>query len=142
MGWGPVEKPTTNNGYTTARKGRMRWSKIHGERANTPQQMWDACFRKHENLFVIFSGDQSRTQAIRAATAGDHGNVVHELLQDYGSGWLRLYRFLPADDCIDVITFDPKTEDVCQGTSRVPDSNQHQFRLDYQMSSTVATQLR
>jgi calcineurin-like phosphoesterase family protein len=133
MGWGPKEKPKTNAEYMTGTKGRMQWLKIHGKRGNTPQQMWEKCYRKHENLFAVFSGDQSRTQAIRAATPGDRGNVIHELLQDYSTGWLRLYRFLPTDDCIEVFTFDPKTEELCEGTERVPDKKEHQFRIGYEM---------
>ena len=133
MGWGPEQKPKTNDEFTTGSKGRMQWSKVHGKRGNTPQQMWDKCYRKHANLFAVFSGDQSRTQAIRAATPGDRGNVIHEMLQDYSTGWLRLYRFLPADDCVDVFTFDPKTEELCEGTGRVPDRKEHQFRLEYEM---------
>ena len=133
MGWGPKEKPKTNAEFMTGPKGRMQWLKIHGKRGNTPQQIWDECYCKHKNLFAVFSGDQSRTQAIRAATAGDRGNVIHELMQDYSTGWLRLYRFLPADDCVEAFTFDPKTEELCDGTERVPDTSQHQFRLEYEM---------
>ncbi len=133
MGWGPAEKPKNNEEFISAPKGRMRWSKIHGKQGNTPQQMWEKCYCRHENLFAVFSGDQSRTQAIRAATPGDRGNVVHELLQDYGTGWLRLYRFLPADDCIRAFTFDPNTEELCEGTDRVPDKEEHQFAIAYDM---------
>ena len=133
MGWGPKKKPKTNAEFISGPKGRMQWSKVHSKRGNTPQQIWDKCYRKHGNLFAVFSGDQSRTQAIRAATPGDHGNVIHELLQDYSTGWLRLYRFLPAEDSIQVITFDPRTEELCKGTKLVPDEGEHQFRIDYEM---------
>ncbi len=133
MGWGPKEKPKTNAEFMTGPKGRMQWLKIHGKRGNTPQQMWEKCYRKHENLFAVFSGDQSRTQAIRAATPGDHDNVIHELLQDYSTGWLRLYRFVPADDSVEVFTFDPNTEELCEGTDRVPDRKEHQFRIEFEM---------
>ena len=133
MGWGPEQRPKNNAEFMTAPKGRMLWSKVHGKRGNTPQQMWEKCYRKHKNLFAVFSGDQSRTQAIRSAAPGEHGNVIHELLQDYSTGWLRLYRFLPADDDIHVITFDPNTEELCEGTTRVPDRKEHQFQIDYEM---------
>ncbi|MEX2581040.1 MAG: metallophosphoesterase [Verrucomicrobiales bacterium] len=132
MGWGPRQKPKSAEDFIVAEKGRMEWLKIHGERGNTPQQMWDKCFRKHENLFMVLAGDQSRTQAIRAATPGDHGNVIHEVLQDYSTGWLRQFRFLPAENRIDVVTFDPRTEELCEGTELVPDRDQHQFRLEFE----------
>lgn len=138
MGWGPLRKPTSNEEYITAEKGRMTWSKIHGERGNTPQQIWEKCYRKHKHLFAVFSGDQSRTQAIRAATPGEQGNVVHEIMQDYGSGWLRLVRFQPAENRVSVVTFDPRTEKLCTATKLVPDVKQHQFQIDYDMSSRSA----
>ncbi|WP_245764479.1 metallophosphoesterase [Planctomicrobium piriforme] len=134
MGWGPLQHPKDNDGYVTDPKGRMQWGKIHGERGNTPQQLWDKCYRKHANLIAVFSGDQSRTQAYKAATPGDEGNIVHELLQDYGSGWLRMYRFLPADNRVEAITFDPRTEELCEGTKLVPNREEHQFQFTIQNS--------
>src|SRR5690606_21799936 len=72
MDLGPLEKPTQNRGYFDDPKGRMRWVKIHGPRGNSPQQMWDKCFRKHKHLVAIFSGDQSRTTAMYLPTSADH----------------------------------------------------------------------
>lgn len=130
MGWGPREKPKQNEEFFTGTKGRMAWSKIHGARGNSPQQIWDKFYSRQPKLLAVFSGDQSRTQTYRATTATRHGNVVHELLQDYGSGWLRIYRFLPDENRIQAITFDPGTEQLCQGTKIVPDPSQHQFELE------------
>ena len=135
MGWGPLEKPKQDDEYYTGSKGRMRWSKIHGARGNTAQQIWDKCYRKHPNLVAVFSGDQSRTQAYKAASTGDHGNVVHELLQDYGSGWLRIYRFLPLENRVQAITFNPKTEELCEGTKIVPAREEHQFEFEVPLQS-------
>jgi hypothetical protein len=133
MGWGPAEKPKQAEEYITGLKGRMRWSKIHGDRGNTPQQIWEKCYRKHKNLIAVFSGDQSRTRAYHAATPGDHGNIIHEFMQDYGQGELRLYRFEPASDRISVITFNSQTEELCTGIQLVPDRKDHQFQIDYSM---------
>lgn len=133
MGWGPKLKPRDNQEYIDGEKGRMTWTKIHGPRGNSPQQMWDKCYRLHPHLVAVFSGDQSRTQAYRAATPGNHGNIVHELLQDYGSGWLRLYRFSPQATrvAVEAITFDPRTEQLCDGVSLVPDRAAHQFSFEF-----------
>lgn len=133
MGWGPRVKPKQAEEFFSGEKGRMTWHKIHGKRGNSPQQMWDKCYRKHANLVAVFSGDQSRTQAYQAQSLGDHGNIVHELLQDYGSGWLRLYRFTPDGTrvTVEAITFDPKTEELCQETKRVPDRDRHQFQFTF-----------
>lgn len=134
MDLGPREKPTTSREYYSLPKGRMVWKKMHGVRGNTSQQMWDKCFSKHENLFLICSGDQSRTQAYRLDSTGDHGNIVHALLSDYGSEGLRAMRFLPAKNQIEVRTWDPIKERLCESTKIVPEREQHQFTLDYQMT--------
>jgi len=135
MGWGPKEKPKSNEDFVTGEKGRMTWSKIHGARGNTPQQLWEKCYRLHPNLVAVFSGDQSRTHAFKAESRGDNGNIVHELMQDYGSGWIRLYRFTPNGDRMEVeaITVHSKTGELCQGTSFVPDRSEHQFHFEFNL---------
>ncbi len=78
MGLGPRDRPQNARDYFDAPKGRMTWKKCHGERGNTPQQMWDKCFRRHSNVFMICCGDQSRTQALHQSSRGDrqHGPRV------------------------------------------------------------------
>lgn len=90
MGLGPLEKPRTLRDFADAPKGRMRWKKDYGGRGNTPQQMWDKCFAKHDNLFVIFCGDQSRSQAMRQVSLNEHGRPVRELLSFRQSRWNKL----------------------------------------------------
>ncbi len=134
MGLGPLEKPKAARDYFDAPKGRMRWTKIHGQRGNTPQQMWDKCFRKHSNLFMVCCGDQSRTQALHQSSVADNGNFVHELLSDYGTSGLRIMRFVPSEDRIEVRTWDPIKGELCEATKIVLDRDQHQFILPFQMS--------
>lgn len=134
MGLGPRDRPQTGRDYFDAPKGRMQWKKRHGERGNSPEQMWQKCYRKHQNLFIVFCGDQSRTQAIRQTTRGEHGNSIHEVLSDYGSSGLRVYRFVPKENRIHAYTYNPIQQKLCEGTSIVPDREQHQFTLDYDMS--------
>ena len=134
MGLGPREKPKTADDYFDAPKGRMKWKKRHGDRGNTPQQMWDKCFNKHANLFMICCGDQSRTQALRQKSTGLHGNVIHELLSDYGAAGLRVMRFIPAEDRIEVRTWNPLSGNLCEETKIVADRSQHQFELEYDMA--------
>ena len=112
----------------------MTWKKRHGERGNTPEQMWQKCFCKHQNLFIVFCGDQSRTQALHNTTLGKHGNPIHEVLSDYASAGLRVYRFVPKENLIHVHTYSPMQDKLCEGTSIVPDRKQHQFTLEYDMS--------
>ncbi|NWG12758.1 MAG: IS630 family transposase [Acidobacteria bacterium] len=134
MGLGPVELPKVERDFHDAPKGRMRWSKRHGKRGNSPQQMWDKCFRKHPNVGLIYYGDQSRTQALRQVSLNDHGKPVHELLSDYHQNWLRANRFLPDADRIQVYSTDSRNGALCRGTKIQPDPGQHQFVLQYEMS--------
>ncbi|MBM3861974.1 MAG: serine/threonine protein phosphatase [Verrucomicrobia bacterium] len=134
MGLGPLEKPKTAKDFSDAPKGRMRWKKCYGERGNTPQQMWEKCFAKNDNLFVVFSGDQSRTQALRLVSPNERGKPVHELLSDYHQYWLRVNRFLPGKNRIEVYTIDSRDSRLCRGTEKRSQADQHCFTLDYDMS--------
>jgi len=44
--------------------------------------MWDRLYRRHANLSIIFSGDQSRVTAMTETRTGDDGNTVYSLLSD------------------------------------------------------------
>ena len=130
MDLGPLDKPKENEGYMDDPKGRMRWLKCHGERGNTSEQLWDKLYRKHANLLMVCSGDQSRTSAYYLPREGDHGNVIHGLLSDYtSSGPLRVYRFTPAADTIEVITYDTTEAELVEATKYVPVRENHQFLI-------------
>ncbi|NQT15120.1 MAG: metallophosphoesterase [Planctomycetes bacterium] len=130
---GPLDRPTTAKGWYADPKGRMQWKKCHGSRGNTPEAMWQKCFSKHENLIIIFCGDQSRTQAMHRTVEGEHGNTVHEVLSDYHDGCFRLCRFLPEEDLIEVRTYRPHQDELCEETKIVADPEQHQFTLRCRM---------
>lgn len=134
MGLGPRDRPKQASDYFEAPKGRMAWTKCHGERGNSPQQMWDKCFRRHRNLFMVCCGDQSRTQAMHQTSLGDEGNTVHEVLSDYGKGGLRVMRFVPQSNRIEIRTWNPLTSQLTQTTKIVPDAREHQFQLPYRMT--------
>jgi len=140
MDLGPIRQPRESQGYFTDPKGRMQWRKIHGSRGNTPQQMWDKLHRKHANLFMICSGDQSRTTAMYQQDVGDHGNTVHALLSDYtSSGPLRLYRFVPAENRIEVITYDTTRDELVSEHRNVSGGREaHQFAIPYDMQVPAA----
>lgn len=139
MNLGPIERPTEPEGYFTDPKGRMRWAKRHGGRGNAPQQMWEKCFRKHKNLLAIFSGDQRRTTALYQTATGDHGNTVHELMSDYtSSGPLRIYRFIPAENRIDVITYDTTLGGRIADAAYVPGREHHQFTIHHPLRLPAA----
>jgi hypothetical protein len=140
---GPIAKPvnTKRSEWLKGPMGRMQWKKVHGDRGNTPEQMWQKCFRKHANLFLVLAGDQSAVIAMRQESRGEHGNVVHEVMQDYprnadDSDWLRLYRFIPRDKAIRVYTYSPAQDRLCNGMDHVKSWDDHQFVLD--ISSVMA----
>lgn len=128
---GPIDYPKQPRSYVEAPKGRMRWTKRHGARGNSAEQMWKKCFSRHANLFVIFCGDQSRTTACYEKSVGKHGNTVHALLSDYmWAGPLRIYRFMPDQKRIRVITWDTALDRLCVGTDYAPERENHQFTID------------
>ncbi|MBN1555952.1 MAG: serine/threonine protein phosphatase, partial [Phycisphaerae bacterium] len=131
---GELERHKTPQETRDAPKGVMQWKKVHGKRGNTSRQMWDKCFKKHANLRLIFCGDQSRCQAIHLTQQGDHGNTVHSLLSDYGTGPLRIYRFLPSENKIEVITYDTTRKQPRNGTGTCPKCEEHQFTIEMELA--------
>ncbi len=73
---------------------------------------------------------------MRLASVGDHGNTVHEVLSDYGANGLRVMRFCPDDQRIEVRTWNPKLDKLTLETTIVPDATQHQFELPYVMETS------
>ncbi len=139
MDLGIRDKPKTTEGYIHDPKGRMRWIKIHGERGNTGEQMWDKLYRKHANLRLIFCGDQSRVTALRLTSTADDGHPVTSMLSDYMSQpVLRLLRFVPAENRVHALTYDVVQQVLVDDTPYVHDVEQHQFTLDYPMSEAKA----
>lgn len=135
MDLGPLEHPKDNDGYVKDPKGRMNWVKVHGKLGNSPRQMWEKLYSKHANIGFVFSGDQSRTTAMRLAAQGSVGNFVHALLSDYtSSGPLRLYRFVPSENKVHVLTFDTTKRQLVETTAHVADRAEHQFAIDYAMT--------
>lgn len=116
-------------------QGRMQWKKVHGDRGNTPQQMWDKCFSNHPNIFLMLCGDQSISISHRQTSLGKQRNRVHEILTDYPrnadeSDWVRLFRFVPEQETIQVRTYSPAQDKLCDGAGHVTQRKMHQFELD------------
>lgn len=118
-----------------APKGSMLWIKCHGQRGNSPQQMWEKCFSKRRNLHLIFSGDQSRSNAMHIRSIGNNGNAVHAFLNDYrlSGGAIRIYRFLPKEDEIQVITYNTEEKRLILETPEVQRRDEHFFRISINM---------
>ena len=115
--------------------GVMDWKKNHGGDGVPPTEAWEKCFSRHSNLFLIVCGDQSMAICWRETQKGVHGNVVHSTLQDYPrdkdtSDWLRLYRFRPDKGKVEVWTYSPAQDKVCEGVGFRKGRSWHEFELD------------
>lgn len=154
MDLGPLQRPARAGDYYVAPKGRMVWSKMHGERGNSSQQMWDRCFSKHKNVLMLFCGDQRRSTAMRLESKGVHGNTVVSNLSDYSplsqklvddlrsvspevpeklKRWdpLRVYRFLPKEGRIEAYSYDTSQGQLIDATATVPDRDEHQYVIKH-----------
>jgi hypothetical protein len=75
---------------------------------------------------------------MRLTSRGDSGKPIHELLSDYNqdkADWLRVCRFLPAQNRIEIFTVNSANGKLCSGTTLVPEAAQHCFTLDYPMAA-------
>jgi len=114
-----------------------------GSQGNSGEQMWQKCFSKHANVFLVLCGHRSGSQAHHQTSIGVHGNEVHEILSDYKiaegwvSGYLRIYRFWPAENRIEVQTYSPNFNRLCEGTRLIPEASEHNFELFYDMGGAA-----
>lgn len=97
---------------------------------NDGEEMWEKLVRRHPNIFLVLSGHILDDGAGRLESVGDHGNTVHQVLANYqkremgGNGRLRIMRFLPAENRIEVSTFSP-------ALNAYETDDQNQFSLEY-----------
>jgi len=103
-----------------------------GSFSSQGQATFDA-LASHPNLFLMLCGHVCG-EGRRSDRVDDH--TVHTLLSDYqcrsrgGDGWLRILRFSPAADRIDVHTFSPTVDRFDTGETS-------DFSLDYPMGGTA-----
>lgn len=134
MDLGIIDKPETAEGYIHDPKGRMRWVKIHGKRGNSGEAMWEKFFRRQPTLDLILCGDQSRVTALRLDTKANDGHVVTSLLSDYMSEpVLRLMRFRPDKNTIEVLTWHVGGGFLVESTRYVEEPEAHRFSVDWRV---------
>lgn len=81
-------------------------------------EVFDMLVANHPNVWGIHCGHVDAE--FRATATNDAGLTVHEILTDYqdmsdgGGGWLRVLRFKPSEDQIEVLTFSTVTGAVRQ----------------------------
>ena len=123
--------------------GVMDWTKNHGAEGVSPAQAWETCFSRHKNLFLVVCGDQGQAVCWRETQTGVHGNTVYSTLQDYprdrdDSDWLRLFRFRPDKGKVEVWTYSPAQDKVCEEAAFRKGRDWHVFTLDLPGSAPTA----
>ncbi len=96
-------------------------------------ELWEAFVRCHPNIFLVLGGHILGDGVGRLTQTGVFGNDVHQVLANYqmldegGQGWMRLLRFIPSEDRIEVATYSPWLDEVAI-------DGQNLFDLPYEMS--------
>lgn len=111
---------------------------------NTGQEIWEKLIKKHENIFLVLCGHVANVDSHRGllASRGVKGNIVYQQLNgDAHDGWLRILRFVPAENKIYVSSYSPwkpesPDEQLKQYKFSLPGFNRdsvHQYELLYNM---------
>ncbi|MCC5876568.1 MAG: twin-arginine translocation signal domain-containing protein [Candidatus Sumerlaeia bacterium] len=96
---------------------------------NDGEELWEKLVRHHPNIFLVLSGHILHDGKGRLTSLNDHGNPCHQILANYqmlaegGEGWLRIMKFDPENNLIDVKTYSPRLE-------RFATDEQNQFVLE------------
>lgn len=112
--------------------------------SNTGEEIWEKLIKKHKNIFLVLSGHIGNTNDHRGlmASKGINGNTVYQQLHgDAFDGWLRILRFVPAENKIHVKSYSPwkpkhPKEQLRQYEFSLPGYNRdsiHQYELRYTM---------
>ena len=108
---------------------------------NSGEDVWTRLYSQYPNIILVASGHITNGNGARRADLGINGNLVNQLFSNYqtlangGNGWLRILKFHPDLNTIDVLTYSPflnayKTDDA------------NQFTINYhapQISATTGT---
>jgi hypothetical protein len=103
----------------------------YGVTGNIGEAMWDKFVSRHKSIFMVLCGHHVPGEG-RAVSIGENGNLVDEILSNYqhmpngGNGWLRIMKFIPEEDKIEVRTYTPFGNEYFKG----PES---QFTVNYPM---------
>ncbi|MDB4582015.1 metallophosphoesterase [Draconibacterium sp.] len=112
---------------------------------NTGEEIWDKLIKKHKNIFLVLSGHVANADSHRGLleSRGVNGNIVYQQLHgDAHDGWLRILRFVPAENKIFVSSYSPwkpksPDEQLKQYEFSLPGYNRdsiHQYELPYNMN--------
>jgi hypothetical protein len=81
---------------------------------NDGQELWEKLVSQYANISLVLSGHVTAWSGVgRRIDYGVSGNLVNQIVSDYqaypngGDGWLRIMRFRPSQNRVDVETFSP-----------------------------------
>lgn len=100
------------------------------------EDLWNNFVAKHPNIFLVLNGHTKTTG--RRADLNESGKLVNQLLSDFQkssldlAGYLRILKFRPSLDVIEVTTFSPT-----RGTYLTDTANQ--FTIPWHKRATTAT---
>ena len=112
-----------------------RDSQAGGTLGNSGDGIWEKFVRRSPNVFLVTSGHVLGVG--RQVSTNDAGLPVHETLVDYqglpngGDGWLRIMRFVPDENRIEIRAYSPLLNETM-------DSDGHTFMIEYDMASQAA----
>jgi len=107
----------------------QRFKKIgYDIEGNSGEDMWQKLVSQHENIFMVLCGHTAPNS--RLISKGVKGNEVHQLLADFqseqgGQGYLRILKFFPKENRIDVSTYSPVLKNY-----RTEENNQFSLEFD------------
>lgn len=94
------------------KSGRKQRGSPHGA-GNDGEEVWQKLVRRHAGVMLVLSGHVATGGLGYRADAGEHGNVVHQMLVDYqkskrgGDAFLRLLEFLPDGKTVQARSYSP-----------------------------------
>ena len=118
--------------------GRMQWHKCHGNDGNSGADIWKKLSSKYKNVFMVVSGDQGMIKITRVDERGVNGNMVYSLMQDTGGGFVRVFRFVPAEKEVRCYTVDAGNGELVHDYYCWHDDAWFNFTLPYPGTEAVA----
>ncbi len=103
-----------------------------GSLGNSGDGVWEKFVRRSPNVFHVVSGHFGGVG--RQLSTNDAGLLVHETLVDYqslpngGDGWLRIMRFVPDENKIEIRAYSPLLDETKK-------TDGHTFNLEYDMTA-------
>lgn len=103
---------------------------MRGTDGRNAETQWNQVLRQQPNLQLVVSGHLIGNNTAHRSDLGDNGNLVNQIFTNYqnltngGDGWLRILKFRPSLNTIEVYTYSPflnqfKTDAASQFTLKI-----------------------